>query len=216
MDEKLPVTSFDTLQLVSFCSMAIFTAGLTSPYVLLLMLPCILYLYWIAKFFICASRSLKRMDGKTRSPIFALFAMTYAGLPTIRAFNNTNMILNKGLSMIDINSRIVLTFVAVTRWSAVNLDIMAAILTGITGIVCVTLAHHTQFSSAAVGLVLTYTISLAAYLQRTIRQIADMESFMTSTERVCEYKEIKSESERSSNVSNLSNLSTKKAMIQVF
>ena len=171
--------------------MAIFAAGLASPYVLILMIPCGIIFLWSVKLFLQSARVLKRLDSKTRSPIFGLFNIIYSGLPTIRAFNKQNIMLERGFSMIDINSRMSIMYQCITRWMAFKLDLIISILTFTTSLLCILLSnYYDNISSAAVGLVLTYMITLSTYLQRTVRQAADLESYMTSTERIVEYKDI--------------------------
>ena len=161
--------------------MAVFTAGFASPYVLLLIIPCMAVFIWTAKTYVSSSRDLKRLDGLTRSPIFALFSSIYNDLATIRAFNKTNMMLKKGLDLIDINSRMSIMFEAISRWLAFTLEIVTALLVGGTALLCVYLAYTFNSDSSAVGLVLSYMLSLSGVLQWTVRQTADTENYMTST-----------------------------------
>ena len=189
----LPMTGFDACQMVAYCSMVVVTAGLASPFVLLLILPCLFVFVWVVKMFIASSRDMKRLDGTTRSPIFALFGIIYAGLPTIRSFDNESMMLERGLQMIDINTRVSLMFEAISRWLGFTLDVIATFLTGGTAFLCVYLASESNFDSSSVGLVLSYMITLSAALQWAVRQSAELENFMTSTERVVEYKKLQSE-----------------------
>ena len=193
VDEMLPVTLFDAGQEVAYCLMAIFTAGFASPFVLLLVLPCLLIFIWIIRMFIASSRDIKRLDGTTRSPIFALFGMVYSGLPTIRSFKIESIMLERGLQMIDTNTRVSLMFEAISRWLGFMLDIVAAFLTSSTAFLCVYLASETNVNSSSVGLVLSYMITLAGSLQWAVRQSAELENLMTSTERIVEYKNLRSE-----------------------
>ena len=166
---------------MSACSMAVFTAGFASPYVLLLIIPCAAVFVWTAKTFVCSSRDLKRLDGLTRSPIFGLFSTIYNDLATIRAFNKTCMILKKGLDLIDVNSRMSIMFEAISRWLAFTLDFATALLVTGTSLLCVYLAYTFSSDAGGVGLVLSYMMSLSGLLQFTVRQIADTENYMTST-----------------------------------
>ena len=178
---KLPATFYDSVQYISACSMAIFTAGFASPYVLLLIIPCAAGFIWTAKVFVGSARDLKRLDGLTRSPIFALFSTIYGDLATIRAFKKTNMMIEKGLGMIDVNSRMSIMFEAISRWLALTLEFITGLLITSTAILCVYLAYTFNLDSNAVGLVLSYMISLSGILQWCVRQTADTENYMTST-----------------------------------
>ena len=222
VDEMLPATTYDTMQLISYCSyvlfhfcflicavlcfvlfcyvcfvfyvgMAVVATILASPILLVLLVPCVPIVVWSGKTFLKSSRVVKRLASKSRSPLFALFGIAYAGLPVIRAYDKSSIMLERGMAMLDTNSRMSILFQAISRWMAFTLDMMSSCLFATTAIICVVLAEYSTISPAAVGLVLTYMITLSTYLQRTVRQSADLENYMTSTERIVEYKDIEGE-----------------------
>ena len=193
VDELLPKTAFDALQVIAFCSMAVFAAALASPFVLLLIIPCLLVFSWAIKMFLSSSRVLKRLAATTRSPIFSLFGIIYAGLPSIRAFKQENMMLERGFCMIDINTRISLMFDVISRWLGFTLDMTVACLSFSTAILCISLVKTRSgenSDNSAVGLVLSYMVALSGYIQWAVRQSAELENHMTSTERIVEYKNL--------------------------
>ena len=182
--------------------MTIFSAAIASPFVLILMLPCAFVFRYAAKMYLSSSRAIKRLDGKTRSPIFALFSTVYDGLPTIRAFDNCSIMLEHGLNMIDINTRMQLMFEAVGRWLGVRLDFTTSLLTISTCFISVYMSYNVNNSNnndafiqisvspASIGLVLSYLITSSVYLQWAVKLTATTENFMTSTERILEYKNL--------------------------
>ena len=56
------------------------------PFVAPVLLPLGLFFAYVRARYLSASRDVKRLDGTTRSPVFAMLAETPRGLPTIRAY----------------------------------------------------------------------------------------------------------------------------------
>ena len=132
--------------------MTIFAAGVASPYVLFIIFPCFLLFVFTVIVFLASSRVLRRLDGTTRSPVFGLFGIVYSGLHTIRSFSNTKMMLERGLHMIDVNTRISIMYDVVSRWLAFRLDMIALVLVTATGVFCVVLAHYNLVFSPSAGM----------------------------------------------------------------
>ena len=169
-----------------------FIATIASPYVVILVIPCAFAFTWAGKSYIANARVLRRLEGVTRSPIYALFGIIYCGLASIRAFDKRPMMLEQAMKMVDVNSRMAIMIEAISRWLAFTLDGIASILTCFTALTCVYIAQHhsNTISVASVGLSLSYLISLATDLQWAVRCAAEAENYMTSTERIDEYKKI--------------------------
>ncbi|ETO36433.1 hypothetical protein RFI_00629 [Reticulomyxa filosa] len=166
--------------------MSVIVAGLASPWVLLLVLPTLVGFAWGCRVFLASSRTLKRLDGTTRSPIFAHFSVLFSGLSTIRAYNKQEMMLNGALDMVDVNTRVCLIFEAISRWLGFTVDLIVTLLVFSTALLCVYLSG----SGGAVGLALSYMTMLSAGLQWAVRLSAELESHMTSVERILEYKNL--------------------------
>lgn len=57
----------------------------------------------VDSYYLATSRELKRLDAVSRSPIFAWFSESLAGVSTIRAFNQQNVFITKNERRIDRN-----------------------------------------------------------------------------------------------------------------
>ena len=192
-DVQIPRAMFDSIQTISLCSMSLLTAAIASWYLLFLILICIVPAYWSIKLYLPCARRLRRLDSITRSPIFALFSNIYAGLDTIRAFNKEAMMLKKGLTLLDINSKTSLMIEAIARWFGIMLDGTASALITCATFLSVYLSVASNISSSDVGLVLLYMITLIAFLQWAVKVSTNLENFMTSTERIVEYANLEKE-----------------------
>lgn len=121
--------------------------------------------------FASTSRDLKRLEGTTRSPVYSHLASTIHGLQVIRSYHAEKMWLTKFLAYLDDNTRANHLIIATNRWAAIRFDwvalIFIALVTLVAMVLRITNYHH--FSPAQIALVLSYSLSLMALLQWTIR-----------------------------------------------
>uniref|UniRef100_A0AAQ4RIZ8 ATP binding cassette subfamily C member 4 (PEL blood group) n=1 Tax=Gasterosteus aculeatus aculeatus TaxID=481459 RepID=A0AAQ4RIZ8_GASAC len=82
-------------------------------------------------------------------------------------------------------------FLTTSRWFAVRLDGICSIFVTITTFGCLYLRDGLE--PGAVGLALSYALTLTGMFQWGVRQSAEIENMMTSVERVVEYAELESE-----------------------
>ncbi|CAF4359578.1 unnamed protein product, partial [Adineta steineri] len=74
IDELLPLTFYDTIQSLIMVLGSIVIIGMANPWVLLILVPIIPIFFWLRRYYLRTSRSLKRLESVTRSPIYALFS----------------------------------------------------------------------------------------------------------------------------------------------
>eukprot|EP01044_Picomonas_judraskeda_P012486 COSAG03_NODE_1790_length_3519_cov_4.091813_2_plen_88_part_00 len=76
-----------------------FAVSLSSPW-FVAVLPAIGYVYGtMQKYFVIASRELKRLDNVSKSPIYAHFSETLNGITTIRCYCTLSLCLSLSLSV---------------------------------------------------------------------------------------------------------------------
>ena len=140
---------------------------------------------------------MKRLDGVSRSPVFATIAESLDGVVTIRAFGIDDLVLAKFHRAHDANARAYFAFVALGRWLGFRLDAICATVL-IFGVFGAALAGHYNIganstNAGLLGASLVYLIRLAGLFQWTVRQTAEMENVMVSVERLLQYTRIDSE-----------------------
>ena len=188
IDELLPITFFDTLQSLIMVLGSIVIIGIANPWVLFILIPLIPTFLWLRRYYLRTSRSVKRIESVTRSPIYALYSSTLSGLMTIRAFRMENELLKSLLEKIDTNTRASFIFACTSRWFGLRLDLMTCSLTFLTAILSVALRQTIDPASVALGL--SYCLTLTAVFQWAVRQSAEVENYMTSAERIDQYSHI--------------------------
>lgn len=147
--------------------------------------PLFLIFMFSAAFYRSSAREVKRHEAVLRSSVFAKFGEAVMGTATIRAYGLQDQFSNTVRTAVDdMNSAYYLTF-ANQRWLSVRLDLVGILLVFTTGILVVTSRFSVDPSIA--GLVLSYILTIVQMIQFTVRQLAEVENNMNSTERIHHY-----------------------------
>ena len=84
LDELLPKTFLMSIQRVLLVAASVIIPTVTNPWLLFLVVPLILLVMYISKYYVKTSRELKRLESICRSPVFSHFSETLNRLDTIR------------------------------------------------------------------------------------------------------------------------------------
>ncbi|XP_073318323.1 ATP-binding cassette sub-family C member 4-like [Pagrus major] len=161
------------------------------PWILIPVLPLLLFFIYLRRYFLQTSRDIKRLESTTRSPVFSHLSSSLQGLWTIRAFGAEQRFQKMFDAHQDLHSESWFLFLTTSRWFALRLDGICSIFVTITTFGCLLLRN--QLEAGAVGLALSYSVTLMGMFQWGVRQSAEVENMMTSVERVVEYTELESE-----------------------
>ncbi|USP75306.1 hypothetical protein yc1106_02580 [Curvularia clavata] len=147
--------------------------------------PLFLLFMFSAAYYRSSAREVKRHEAVLRSTVFSRFGEAVTGTPTIRAYGLQDQFSKSVRDAVDdMNSAYYLTF-ANQRWLSVRLDVVGILLVFTTGILVVTSRFSVDPSIA--GLVLSYILTIVQMIQFTVRQLAEVENNMNSTERIHHY-----------------------------
>ena len=116
------------------------------------------------RYYLATSRELKRLDATTKSPIFAWFSESLAGLSTIRAFNQQTIFCIQNQRRIDRNQICYLPGIAVNRWLGIRLEFVGAAIILVVGLLAVGALITTGVDAGLVGLVLSYAVNTTGAL----------------------------------------------------
>ncbi|KAH8832587.1 P-loop containing nucleoside triphosphate hydrolase protein [Flagelloscypha sp. PMI_526] len=133
---------------------------------------------------------LKRLDATTKSPIFAWFSETLAGLSTIRAFNQQTIFRIQNQRRIDRNQICYLPSIAVNRWLGVRLEFVGAAIILVVALLAIGALITTGVDAGLVGLVLSYAINATGALNWLVRSASDVEQNIVSVERILHQTEV--------------------------
>ncbi|XP_014488634.1 PREDICTED: probable multidrug resistance-associated protein lethal(2)03659 isoform X2 [Dinoponera quadriceps] len=191
VDLMLSMCIFDIIVIgLTLISVVVMVIAIT-PWLAIPTVICICIFIYLRAIYIRTSRAVKRLEGITRSPIFDHLGASLQGLTTIRAFNAEKMLVADLSRHQDLNSSACFLFMSTSRAFGFYIDIICQLYIGVV------IIAFTAFDSLAVvgniGLILTQIMSLTNTLQWGIRQTAELESQLTSIERILEYSHLEEE-----------------------
>uniref|UniRef100_A0A3Q0SPS2 ATP-binding cassette, sub-family C (CFTR/MRP), member 4 n=1 Tax=Amphilophus citrinellus TaxID=61819 RepID=A0A3Q0SPS2_AMPCI len=191
LDSNMPWTFVDFIQVFLQILGVIAVAASVIPWILIPVVPLLLVFLYLRRYFLQTSRDVKRLESTSRSPVFSHLSSSLQGLWTIRAFGAEERFQKAFDAHQDLHSEAWFLFLTTSRWFALRLDGVCSIFVTITTFGCLLLRD--QLDAGAVGLALTYSVTLMGMFQWGVRQSAEVENMMTSVERVVEYTELESE-----------------------
>lgn len=163
------------------------------PMVLVVILP-IGIVYWNLQILYRASaREAKRMDSIARSPRYAHFKETLGGLPVIRAYKKEGWFREQFFSHLEKSQQAFVNNFLLNRWFSIRIPMIGGLISGSTAICLIISVQSGYLSAATAGLVILYSMSFWGALNWGIRILSDLESRMTSIERIRFMTRIQSE-----------------------
>ncbi|MBC7421619.1 MAG: ATP-binding cassette domain-containing protein [Bdellovibrio sp.] len=166
---------------------------LVLPLVIFFMIPILWMYYRIQNDYRRVAREIKRLDSLARSPRYAHFKETLQGLHVIRAFNQTPWAMNQFYAKIKYSTEIFHTHYVINRWFSARLPMIGAGISTVTGLMIVFSSYHGWIGAGTAGLVTVYAIDFWRHLNWGVRIFSDLESRMTSVERLHFYANIEAE-----------------------
>lgn len=175
------------LQVLSVFALCVYA----SPWFALILLPLGFGFYSIFQFFSAVSRDLKKLESVSRSPIYAALSETLTGLETIRAYGDTDRFFQNYLARMERNEKLFYHLWMSMSWVTARLELGSSCV--LLAVSLLTVCLRTSVSPIALGLALSYSLQLTALFQRTVQLTIDVTTYMTSTERICEYLNVPQE-----------------------
>ena len=172
--------------------MAVITIATPAFLVLILPLGAVYLAY--QKYYLRTSRELKRLDSVSRSPIYAHFQESLAGVTTIRAYRQQARFTLENEWRMDANLRAYFPSINANRWLAVRLEFIGSvIILAAASFAIISVSSGSGISAGFVGLSLSYALQITQSLNWIVRQTVEVETNIISVERVLEYANLPSE-----------------------
>nr|CAI5826421.1 unnamed protein product [Callosobruchus analis] len=188
VDELLPYAFIDTVQLLLNLLGAIIVLAFIDPILLGPTALVAVLFYSVRNLYIKTSRSVKRLEGVTRSPVFAHLNASLQGLATIRTNLQEQVLVNEFDSLQDVHSGAWFMFLGCSRAFGMWVDLICTLYIGLVTFSFI--IFSSSYKGSDVGLAITQCIGLSGLVQWGMRQSAELENQMTSVERVLEFTRI--------------------------
>ncbi|KAH9371456.1 hypothetical protein HPB48_020725 [Haemaphysalis longicornis] len=186
IDDLLPPTGLDITFIFLNLLGVLVVVAVISPWIIIPTLILFVLFFYLRRFYMRTARDVKRLEGVTRSPVFSHLSTSLYGLTTIRAFNAQRTFERMFDLKQDHHTSAWYMFLSTARWFGITLDsICFAYITVVT--MSLALSSDGSVSGGGVGLAIANALMLTGMFQWGVRQSAEIESQMTSVERVLEY-----------------------------
>ncbi|XP_031344905.1 probable multidrug resistance-associated protein lethal(2)03659 [Photinus pyralis] len=191
LDERLPATLFYLLKVALLLIGSIVVICSVNPIFLIPSILFLVLLYYGRCLYIPTGRSIRRLEGSTRSPLVGHINSTLEGLATIRANAAEETMKSEFDKHQDVHNSVRYMNFATTEAFGFYLDAISTIY-----VICIVLTFliwKTDTLVGRVGLAITQAFGWTKQIEWTVRQWAEIENLMTSGERVLEYQTISGE-----------------------
>jgi len=163
------------------------------PYLILAIIPILFLYYKIQNDYRTSAREAKRLDSISRSPRFAHFKETLQGLIVIRSYKKEEWFLENFFQKLSYSQRMFYGHYMLNRWFSSRIPVIGGIISIITAYGVILFVKAEVITSGTAGLLTIYSLSFWGYLNWGVRVFSDIESRMTSVERLKFYGNIESE-----------------------
>ncbi|KAB0397014.1 hypothetical protein E2I00_001696, partial [Balaenoptera physalus] len=152
------------------------------PWTAIPLVPLGIIFFVLRQYFLETSGDVKRLECATRSLVFSHVASSLRGLWTIRANNAEQKFQEVFDTHQDLHSEAWLLLLTTSRWLAVHLDVICAVLVTVVAFVSLILAE--TLDAGRVGLALSLALTLMGMTQWCIRQSVKVENMVIYKSRM--------------------------------
>ncbi|XP_028159464.1 probable multidrug resistance-associated protein lethal(2)03659 isoform X1 [Ostrinia furnacalis] len=191
VDEVLPSALLDVLQIGLSLIGIVVVVAVVNYWLLLPTLAIGVVFYGLRIFYLASSRSIKRLEGVTRSPVFSHLNASLQGITTIRAFGAQEALIREFDNHQDLHSSAWYLFIASSRAFGFWLDLVCVVYIAVVTLSFLVFGQTEHGGN--VGLAITQAMGLTGMFQWGMRQSTELENQMTSVERIQEYSNIEPE-----------------------
>uniref|UniRef100_A0A3B3ITW0 Cystic fibrosis transmembrane conductance regulator n=1 Tax=Homo sapiens TaxID=9606 RepID=A0A3B3ITW0_HUMAN len=210
LDDLLPLTIFDFIQLLLIVIGAIAVVAVLQPYIFVATVPVIVAFIMLRAYFLQTSQQLKQLESEGRSPIFTHLVTSLKGLWTLRAFGRQpyfETLFHKALNLHTANWFL---YLSTLRWFQMRIEMIFVIFfIAVTFISILT----TGEGEGRVGIILTLAMNIMSTLQWAVNSSIDVDSLMRSVSRVFKFIDMPTEGKPTKSTKPYKNGQLSKVMI---
>ncbi len=157
------------------------------PVVLFAAVPALVIFYRIQRDYRRCAREAKRLASISRSPRYAHYKETISGLGVIRAYGRQQEFNDHFVQKLENFQRMNWGSILLNRWFSSRAPILSGLIALTTTVTIVILCAKGSLAAGTAGVIITYSLNFWAFLNWTVRSFSEVESRMTSYERLRSY-----------------------------
>ncbi|GJJ74849.1 ATP-binding cassette, subfamily C (CFTR/MRP), member 1 [Entomortierella parvispora] len=157
----------------------------TTPIFLAIVPPLGVGFMLVQSYYIRPSRSLKRIDSTSRSPVYQHFTETLVGVSTIRAMEVDERFIHDNERKSSTSANAYFTYQMVARWLQIRLETLGAVI--VLAAALFSVLDRRSLSPGMIGMSLSYAMTVTSTISQLIRNFCDLQNQLVSVERVDEY-----------------------------
>jgi ABC-type multidrug transport system fused ATPase/permease subunit len=163
------------------------------PLIVVVLVPVLLVYYRLQRDYRRAAREAKRLESISRSPRYAHFKEVVTGLDVIHGYGREQYFMDVFYDVLGRYQRMYWCSILLNRWFSVRVPLISGLVALATSVGIAVLAGEGLITAGAAGVVLTFALSFWGSLNWTVRAFSEVESRMTSVERLQHYAELEPE-----------------------
>merc|ERR1711871_1600575 len=131
--------------------------------------------------------TIARLEGISRSPIYADFSEVLGGMDSVRAYKQEPRFIDRLEGRVNSNSLAAMMQQLGGQWLAVRLDFLGSFISFFIALIAVATAPYGFIPPGYLALGLTYSFTITSFLKFCVRIMATGEAQMNSVERIMFY-----------------------------
>ncbi|XP_060100829.1 cystic fibrosis transmembrane conductance regulator [Heteronotia binoei] len=195
LDDLLPLTIFDFVQLVFIVVGAIAVVSIIEPYIFLASVPVIGAFVMLRAYFLHTSQQLKQLESEARSPIFTHLVTSLKGLWTLRAFGRQRYFETLFHKALNLHTANWFLYLSTLRWFQMRMEMIFVIFFIIVTFVSIATTGNGE---GKIGIILTLAMNIMGTLQWAVNSSIDVDSLMRSVSRIFKFIDMPTEETKSS------------------
>nr|XP_034300520.1 multidrug resistance-associated protein 4 isoform X1 [Crassostrea gigas] len=193
IDSVIPTLTNIVLEITVRLAMQIGITCIINPFLLLPLTPLVIVIYLIRWFSLPTTRNMKRLEAMTQSPIFSHISDTLVGLQSIRALGMSRKFLQDFDRFQDRHTSAFFLFLSANRWFSLRSLFFLDIYFILVILLSLVLRDMIGLSGGLFGMALNYLLTMADPFESMMRRSADLNTQMTSVERIISYTKLEQE-----------------------
>ncbi|KAJ2215008.1 hypothetical protein EV179_002538 [Coemansia sp. RSA 487] len=193
VDQRIPLSMASWSLNMLNVTLSLTVISVSLPAFSVVIIPVLVLFSYCRNYYLDTSRTLKRLDSTTRSPIYAGFQEMLTGVSTIRAFGKSDRFVAENLRRIDANQRCHYLLGSLDRWLSIRLEWISAFVVFGAALLGVVSLLYGKADAGLVGLAVTYALQSTQQLSYMLRLGCDVENNMCDYVRIQEIEQLPSE-----------------------